>query len=229
MAEKFSAWTVVRSSLWAKSTGRDRLGEVASLSAPSSFPSRARHRRRASRACRCPRHRWLRRRHDPCLGRSSSTTLLIASAILLLFAAVGLDWNEILASWGSASVSLRRGLEHVDEGLELGEAGLEEVAAREEAEPVREELGVLRDQLEILRGQVRGLTSPPTPFSRFSIRTSSVSPLMESLLRGGTASHELQDNSVRLSLRSGSPHLGLPMHCQNAEWQQLQRRDNSTC
>src|SRR6266516_4364238 len=68
MAEKFSAWTVVRSSLWAKSTGRDRLGEVASLSAPSSFPSRARHRRRASRACRCPRHRWLRRRHDPCLG-----------------------------------------------------------------------------------------------------------------------------------------------------------------
>jgi len=77
---------------------------------------------------------------------SSSTTLLIVSAILLVLAALGLDWDEIRGTGpGGWTVQLLRGV-----GERLGQ-----VAAGEDVPPA------VREELEALRAEVKALTPPP--------------------------------------------------------------------
>jgi hypothetical protein len=79
------------------------------------------------------------------------------AAILLVLAALGLDWNEIRGTYGSATLQLlRRGLGEVDERIEA-------VAASEEIPPA------VRDELESLRTEVKALT----PVGRSDARANS--------------------------------------------------------
>jgi integrase len=130
---------------------------------------------------------------------SSSTALLVVSAVLLLFAAVGLDWDEMLASWGSGSVRLRRGLEDVDERIS-------EVAARKEAEPIRAEL-------ESLRAEMRALTPAPRP----RLRTANWNVLIEEFSRP-RATHAFRDGAVRLSLRTSRRVLSFRCSVKTRPW-----------
>lgn len=78
----------------------------------------------------------------------SATTLLIVSAIMLVLAALGLDWDEIRGEYAGATFQfLRRGWQNVGQEIER-------VAANEEIPP-----GV-RGELDALREQVRALTPP---------------------------------------------------------------------
>jgi hypothetical protein len=80
---------------------------------------------------------------------------LIVATILLLFAALGLDWDEIRGTYGGASLQfLRRGLGSVEEVIER-------VAASDEvSEPARRDLEAARDQVKAL--------TPPERTSRRS-------------------------------------------------------------
>jgi hypothetical protein len=122
---------------------------------------------------------------------SSGTTLLVVSAALLLFAVIGIEWDEIVASWGSASLKLRR----INE--------LEEVVASEEVpEPVREELEAkLADLRAATLADLRSLTLAVRPVRPRSLRGANWYALLEEALRPST-SHRFSDRSVELLLRA---------------------------
>jgi hypothetical protein len=119
---------------------------------------------------------------------TSATTLLIVSAVLLLVAALGIEWDEVIASWGSASLALKR-QRAVDE--------LEQIAESEDVpEPAREKLLAQVDELRAANAQ-----AALRPSWR---RTSNLRlPVWEALWRSAIgASHHFGDESVELTLRS---------------------------
>ena len=80
-----------------------------------------------------------------------ATTLLIISALLLVLAALGLDWSKIRGTYGGAS-------------LELIKEKVEEAADRAATE---DDPAELRAELEALRAEVEALTTPtPSPRRR---------------------------------------------------------------
>ncbi len=84
----------------------------------------------------------------------SSTTLLIVSALLLVLAALGLDWEEIRGTGAGWSFELvRRRLRDAARRLERMEA-TEEISP-----PVRSEIGAIREELE----EVEEITPPARP------------------------------------------------------------------
>lgn len=120
----------------------------------------------------------------------SATTLLIVSSILLVLAALGLDWDEIRGTYGGATLQLlRRGWQNVEE--EIGR-----VAAGEEVPPA------VREELESLREQVKALTPPERPRR---LRTPPSSPRMDALIKDlmtTRATHAFEGpDAVKLSLR----------------------------
>lgn len=95
----------------------------------------------------------------------ASTTILIVSGILLVLAALGLDWDEIRGTYGGATLQLlRSGLKNVGEEIER-------VAADNEVSPA------VREELESLREQVKALTpDPPARPARTTLRGTSGPP-----------------------------------------------------
>jgi len=89
---------------------------------------------------------------------TSATTLLVVSGILVLFAALGLDWSEIRGTGpGGWTVQLLRRVED----------RIEEVAAGEGVPPaIREELEALRAEVKALTPSVRSRASRQTDWRR---------------------------------------------------------------
>jgi hypothetical protein len=122
---------------------------------------------------------------------SSATTLLVVSAALLLFAAIGTEWEEVVASWGSASLKLRR----INELEEV-------VASKEVPEPVREELEAkLADLRAATLADLRAATHAVRPVRLRWLRTVAGDALADEALRAST-SHRFSDGSVELFLQA---------------------------
>jgi hypothetical protein len=140
---------------------------------------------------------------------SNSTTLLIVSAVLLLVAALGIDWERVAASVAGNTIELQRRLDETARGIEAGEAGLEAVAAKEEAGPVRDELEEVLAQLETQRAELETLTAR-LPASRPRVSASEAVASLIGRLRP-VARHLDQDGSVQLILQAPDRMLGY--HC----------------
>ena len=121
----------------------------------------------------------------------SATTLLIVSAILLVLAALGLDWNKIRGTYGGWTVELLRN---------FGER-IEQVAASDEIP------AAVREELEALKSQVTALTPAERPRrSRTPLPSSgqSMDALIKELMTT-RATHSFQGpDTVKLSLRIAS-------------------------
>jgi len=126
---------------------------------------------------------------------ASATTLLIVSAVMLLLAALGLDWNKIRGTYGGWTVELLRDIGTRIEQVAVASAATEEV-------PVE-----IRDELESLRAEVKALTPPSRP--RLALPASpSPNVNMEGLVRElmtTKANHTFRGTeAVQLSLRIAS-------------------------
>jgi hypothetical protein len=128
---------------------------------------------------------------------NSATTLLIVAGLLLILAALGLDWEEIRGGYGGANLAfLRRGLRNV-------EGDLDRVASNEAVpDAVRQELAPVRDELEELRSKVEDLT-PQRPRPRRAATREDFQNLdraMEGLMRT-KATHSFRgSDAVELTL-----------------------------
>jgi hypothetical protein len=146
---------------------------------------------------------------------TSATTLLIVSGILLVLAALGLDWGEIggTGPGGWAIQLLRRGWENVGERIE-------QVAASEEVTPA------IREELEALRAEVKALT-PPTRPRRPRQPTQPVDTAsLRDLLRTRATHSFYGADATQLSLRTTSSADGaLHVHRQDADRCLVQRSD----
>jgi cell division protein FtsB len=124
-----------------------------------------------------------------------ATTLLIVSALLVVLAALGLDWSKIRGTYGGASLELLR--ERVEEAADR---------AAQEDDPAE-----LRAEMEMLRAEVEVLATPPTAPRRPTRATPhgggtgvSLDATIRELFKT-KASHAFRGrDTVDLSLRIGS-------------------------
>lgn len=122
---------------------------------------------------------------------ASATTLLIVSAVLLVLAALGLDWNKIRGTYGGWTVELLR---------DFGER-IEQVADKAAIEEVTP---ALREELETLRAEVKAL-APKAPPRRSSQGSSFNFDAMIRELFRTKATHSFRGtDAVELTLRHGT-------------------------
>lgn len=125
---------------------------------------------------------------------ASATTLLIVSAVLLVLAALGLDWNKIRGTYGGWTLELLR---------DFG-ARIEEVATSAATEEVPQ---AIREELESLRSEMKALTPPPGRPRRSPLTQTAplnVDAIREFLKTKATHSFRGTD-AVQLSLRLTAP------------------------
>jgi hypothetical protein len=93
---------------------------------------------------------------------ASASTLLIASAVLLVLAALGLDWNKIRGTYRGLQVELLRG---VEAQIEQAKSLVASAAIEDESTSSSPALREVVQSLESLGEQVKALT-PPRPARR---------------------------------------------------------------
>jgi hypothetical protein len=105
----------------------------------------------------------------------SGTTLLIVSAVLLVLAALGLDWNAIRATWRGITVELARVQQQLEQTKSVASVAAEENPESPALREVVESLGSLSEQVKALTPRPRSAavtaTSPITSFTPASRAT----------------------------------------------------------
>lgn len=147
---------------------------------------------------------------------ASATTLLIVSAVLLVLAALGLDWNKIRGTYGGWTVELLR---------DFGER-IEQVADKAAIEEVTP---ALREELETLRAEVKAL-APKAPPRRSSQGSSFNFDAMIRELFRTKATHSFRGtDAVELTLRHGTLGRALQMLGNDADRQRVHRFTAAVC
>jgi hypothetical protein len=95
---------------------------------------------------------------------TSATTLLIVSAILLVLAMLGLDWDEIAGTWGGASLKfLRRGLKDVGNDIDEIKSVVSEAAETvDKSEEVPAVIAAVESKLDSVAAKVEALSATPS-------------------------------------------------------------------
>jgi hypothetical protein len=137
---------------------------------------------------------------------SSATTLLIVSAILVVLALIGIQWDTVRASFRDITIELAKIAGRVDTAA----------AAQDVPAEVRQELESLRDEVkELATTSAQAATRAPIPIlPRSGItgatgpapgttgRTTAAAAYAISQLFTTTATHKFERGSVRLSLKT---------------------------
>ena len=133
----------------------------------------------------------------------SATTLLIVSTVLLVLAALGLDWSEIRGAWGGASVELSR-TKQIEQIEERVEEAAERAADKTDPDELRAEFEALRSEVKELAQAPPARRLRPPPQTTISSTSVDLQATLRELLKT-KATHSFRGrHAAVLSLRIGA-------------------------